>query len=381
MEYFTLADCFSLKILVTMINLPPVDYDTRWKVLIEKNPVAFIRRFFPDIHPLIDYSHKPRFLKQEISKILAAKGRKGAMKADVVFEVRLLGGQLRFLYVHVEVQLSAVRNFGVKMFRPFYWIYDTYGLEIAATAIFLGKSVPKKHDHFEYSFGKTKLRYDFPVVVVRDLDASELKKSDNIFDFALLACKYVLETSGEENVHNRYELTLDLVSFILDNAQGIGLETEDVKSLVSFILNVLILPPKYDYRLTNTLLQKYNKTDKKMNNHYTDRDRRFAAAMLEGLYGVSIPELLKAKKEAEAAKLLQMKKFEAQMRRVEAEKKKAEAEKKKAEADRVKSILSLHGEFNISPEKIAKILNLEVKYVQAVLSKKRKTKASKQHAN
>ncbi len=363
-----------------------IDYDTRWKVLIEKHPRAFIRRFFTDIYPLVDFTFKPRFLKQEIHKLVARKKKRGGMKPDLVLEVRLIGGERRFLYIHTEVQYGAVKDFGMKMFRPFYWILDTYGVEIAAIAIFLGARLPKNHDHFEYAFGKTNLRYNYPVVVIKDLVEEELKQSGDMFDLALLACKYVLRTQGEKKAFSRYELTKYLMSFILDNPLGHSLEDDERNSIVIFVLNLLILPPELELRLNTELTDKYLK-EEAMQHVYTHRDINFTDALTLGIYGEPASKVFKIWKRTKAglkkaeAKILaieaEIQKAEAKIQDVEAEKQKAEAEKQKAEvekqkaeAEKIQTIYKLSLELALPAERIASLMNLELTFVQAVLDKK-----------
>jgi len=36
------------------------------------------------------------------------------------------------------------------MFRPFYWLMDTYGKEVTAIALFAGDRIPAKPVRFEY---------------------------------------------------------------------------------------------------------------------------------------------------------------------------------------------------------------------------------------
>ncbi len=198
------------------------------------------------------------------------------------------------------------------------------------------------------------LFYDYPVIVVRDLEEDELKQSGDMFDLALLACKYVLRTQGEEKAVDRYELTLELVSFIVETPLGQTLEEEELQSVLAFILNLLILPPHLEQRLNAELEKKYL-TPNDMQYVPTYREVNFADAILKGRLGISIKEirrLMRVEKKAEAME------------------KQAEAERQKAEADRINTIYLLNGEFNMPAERIAQSLKLELSYVQSILDKK-----------
>lgn len=187
-----------------------IDYDGKWKILIEKAPKAFIAFFLKEVYPLVDFKYPPKLRHQDVAKVIGSTKKKGDLVSDLIMEVRLLNGKKKLLYIHIEVQSSSVENFGEKMFKPFYRLLDKYNQEVTAIALFVGDEIPKNHDHYIYQFGKTVVKYEYPAYIVKNQDKAILKKSKNPFAVAVLACIYLNETKRKKLFSDRLALKKEL---------------------------------------------------------------------------------------------------------------------------------------------------------------------------
>jgi len=76
-------------------TFPVIDYDGKWKKLIELYPQWFVQFFLPEIYDLIDFSKKPKMIIQDLAKVISAPDKKGDKITDLVMEVHLKNGQIR----------------------------------------------------------------------------------------------------------------------------------------------------------------------------------------------------------------------------------------------------------------------------------------------
>ncbi len=364
----------------TLKNLR-IDYDGKWKILIEKAPRLFIQFFLAEIYDEIDFSFPPKFMHQDVAKVIGSTKKKGDLVTDLVMEVHLLNGQKKLLYIHIEVQSTPTDNFGEKMFKPFYRLRDKYNQEVTALALFVGEYIPKDYDHYAYQFGKTLVRYEFPTYIVKNQDETTLKKSENPFAVAVLACIYLIETKKQELLSNRLTLKKELTDFILDNFLGKNFEQEIILGIIDFVVNVMILPPKLEDDYNDYYLDNY----KKIETMYVLTDKAADLAdiifneIIKKSYRTVIKELqevekikdykaaqLKAEKAAKAAELKAEK-------AAKAAKLKAEKAAKAAELKvRENTVIKLHFHKAMPVEEIITLFGYEKAFVKKVIKNHKK---------
>ena len=333
----------------TMSNEPEslrIDYDGKWKRLIEQQPRYFIEFFLPKIYPLIDFKFPPKFLNQDIQKIAVTARKKDDLITDIIMEVRLKSGKSRLLYIHIEVDSYGNQDFGEKMFRYFYRIWDKYKKDVTAFALFVGESVPQTHNFFEYEFGATKIRYDFPSYIAKNQNQVELKKSKNPFAIAILACIFIIQT--RKDLENRLKLKLELTNFILNTYQGQNFESETIVSIAEFVMSLLILPKKLEHTfktkfypamenskviMTGTLLELFNEfCINKFGETMADREKRI-----------------------EKKVQLELKKQREDIQR-----------------DRQNAILNVHKKLHLDAKSIADLLGFNLKFVEKTIKEAKK---------
>ena len=340
-----------------------IDYDGKWKILIEKTPQQFIEFFLPEIVPQINFQIPPKLMQQDVAKVIGSKRKKGDLVTDLIMEVCLLSGKKKLLYIHIEVQSTPTTAFGEKMFKPFYRLMDKYNQEVTALALFVGAYLPQNYDYYEYSFGKTLVRYEYPTYIVKNQDKEALKASKNPYAIAVLACQYLIATKNKKLYDNRLSLKKELIDFIIDAANSRGYNPMTSGAIIDFVLNIMILPEKLETHFINYCHQKYLKMENSdiIPGNTVALANIFSETFFKESYETVLQQLRDAKKDR-AAKL---KAEEA----AKAAKLKAEKEAKAARLKTEKVICKLHFEQKLSSQVIALIVEETDTYVQSVIAK------------
>ncbi|MFK7933101.1 MAG: hypothetical protein AB8G22_06290 [Saprospiraceae bacterium] len=171
-----------------------IDFDGKWKTLIEALFEEFILFFLPELYADIDFTYPAKFLKQELTEIAGTTGKKGEMITDNLIEVRFNSGENRYVLIHIEVHGYENVDFGEKMFSYLCRIYDKHPHEITTLAILIAERLPKNYSSFHHQLGRTKISYEFPVYIIRDQEEALLLQDDNPFALAVLACRQIYQT-------------------------------------------------------------------------------------------------------------------------------------------------------------------------------------------
>ncbi len=99
-----------------------IDHDTRWKEIIKELFEYFVGFFMPDLYPLVDFGHKPGFLKQELYKIIAIPEKKGK-KINKKKEKELMQSKNPFaiavLVVNIALLAGVDKTFVEKTIKDF----------------------------------------------------------------------------------------------------------------------------------------------------------------------------------------------------------------------------------------------------------------------
>ncbi|MGB0929288.1 MAG: hypothetical protein ACPGVB_00835 [Chitinophagales bacterium] len=310
-----------------------IDYDGKWKVIIEELFEDFIQFFMPDLYPLIDFTKKVTFLKQDIPKIAGSSKKKGDKIKDNIVEVHLKNGEQRLVLIHIEIQATSEKDFAERMFVYYYRTRDKYKRKIAAIAIYVGASKPKIHDYFQESFGNTEISYRFNSYNVKDPNEKELLANKNPFAIVVLACKYILTSTSD------YEKRIKLKIKLVELAKKRNYGEQKIVALVSFVMNLMILPQKYEQKFVAYILKPYQKSKEMV---FTQLDKMLLDGMVRGVYGETIDQMLE---------------------RLRLE---AEEERLKAEEERLKAITRLLKLAVLTDKQIANIYEVPLNYVQSI---------------
>ena len=228
------------------------DYDALWKKLIEALFKEFMQFFAPDLYREIDFSKPPHFLKQEFHQLFI-KEKKGKAIADEIVEVFLKNGDEKWILIHIEVQGKREQDFGKRMFRYFYRIYDKFNREIYAIALLTDNNQSKYSTGFHYDFYGTKIDYTYNVYKFDPKHIDKLEQSANPFAAAVIAGIYANQSKND--AVKRYMFKRKLIIQIL---QKFSYQQEDthiyLSALFYFIDYLLQIPDDLVKQLTKDVM-------------------------------------------------------------------------------------------------------------------------------
>ncbi|RMH89425.1 MAG: hypothetical protein D6681_14410, partial [Calditrichaeota bacterium] len=213
----------------------PTPPDVLWKSIIEDLFEDFCRFFLPDLYPRLNLKKGYEFLDKELANLFPEE--KGDRRfADRLVKVFLRNGEERWILIHVEIQGYEDREFSRRMFTYFYRIFDKYGREIVALAIFTDPNRRFKPQRFEYRFFGTELIYTYRVYKLLEQKQRSLMESDNPFAVVVLAGLYAIKYKGDDE--RRFRFKLKLIRLLMER----GYSRESIWKLLIFIDGLLFLP-------------------------------------------------------------------------------------------------------------------------------------------
>ncbi len=209
-----------------------LDHDQIFKQLIEAFFREFMELFCAAEAAQIDFRHV-EFLREEFFTDVR-RGRR--RRLDLVAKVRLKRGGERFVLVHFEFEASRKdQNFPQRMYEYFSQLFLRHGLPIVPIAVFSDDThwdqpVP---DFFELKLSpRSRVRFDFHLIKLSDLNYQRFMKSDNPLAFALMAkMKYTRR--------QRVRLKADFLRLILQA----GIDSARESLLFDFVETYMPLQP------------------------------------------------------------------------------------------------------------------------------------------
>ena len=201
-----------------------VDHDQVFKQLVEAFFREFLELFCPIEAAQIDFRNV-EFLREELFTDVQRGRRK---RLDLVSKVRMKRGGERFILVHFEFEASRKdQNFPQRMFEYFCQLFLRHRLPVVPIAVFSDdaewtESVP---DFFELTLSpRSRVRFDFHLIKLSQLDYRPFLKSANPLAFALMAkMKYTRR--------QRVRLKADFLRLILRS----GVDAARESLLVEFV--------------------------------------------------------------------------------------------------------------------------------------------------
>ena len=203
-------------------------------------------------------------------------------------------------------------------------------------AIFTGKAPSAEHKVYAHEAYGTETTYKFNTYVVAEQNEAVLIASDSLFDLAILAIKYTLDTEGDDGQRFKFKRKL----FELATNRG-NIPIDKLHKLLTFVGEYMDLPPNLEneFRAATPYFESF-KSSTKM--HTTWRTRLMAESLYKHATGKSFAETLAELAEKEAEK----------------------------EAEKIKTVLSMCDKTDFSTEKIADILGYDLAFVEATLAAK-----------
>lgn len=170
-------------------------YDILWKGVLEEVADDLLRFIFPEAEQVFDMKRRFEFLDKELAELYPEPDRGGDTRfVDKLVKVYRADGQEEWVLAHIEIQGEANKrvDFGERMFRYFYRIFDRYRKPVTGIAIFTGPDGKRMPDVFSYEFMHTHLSYRYNKLCILDYENEVLEKSDNPFALVMLAAKTAL---------------------------------------------------------------------------------------------------------------------------------------------------------------------------------------------
>jgi hypothetical protein len=313
------------------------DQDHAWKKFITNNFFDCLARVNPKLYAAVDKSVPPVFLEQEFHNDLRGKYKvtDKEKRGDKLVKVHLLSGEDHFVFFHSEIQDQLKDDIPDRVctYRTLIHLrYQTH--DITSVVIFTGKPPAKKHRIFTKECFGSRMTYSYISFVIAKQNLRKLQKSDNLFDIALIAAKYTLSTEGNE------QRRLVFKQKVFEMALKKQIPLEKMEELLSFVFDYMLLSDK----LENEFIAKtpYFHTLKEDTMVATRGQRLLSKWLNFTLYGKDFEEAISeaiSKKEIEK-----------------------EAEKELERRNTIKKLLDK----DFSPEKIADLLEFDLKFVQKV---------------
>lgn len=211
-------------------------------MIVERQFESCLLFYFPHVHAVIDWTVEPKFLDQELQKIIG-DGEAQNRRVDKLVEVQLQDGSGVWLLIHIEIQNSKDGVFEERMFIYFYRIYDKYKRYPISLAILTDDDAnwrPTQHHHTALHCAIT---LDFPTVKLLDYDLDALEKSTN--PFALITKAHLETAASGKSDKRRYATKFRLMRMLFKS----GYTRQEIQDLLLFINWILQLPPELEQQL------------------------------------------------------------------------------------------------------------------------------------
>ncbi len=154
-----------------------------------------LRFYFEEADALFDMDKGFEFLDKELIELFPELEKHGGNRfVDMLVKAFLKDGTEEWILLHLEIQGRGANNFPARMFQYWYRIFDRYGVNIAALAVFTGDKNQKRPDTFYKSFLGTEVSYRYNCYHILDHTEAELIAMNSPFALIVLAAQKALLT-------------------------------------------------------------------------------------------------------------------------------------------------------------------------------------------
>jgi hypothetical protein len=216
----------------------------------------FMGFFFPDIHALIDWTRKFKFLAQELAQISAGieselqpqartydRGKRVPLRVDLLVEVYFNDGRKGRILLHLEIQNERDPFFDERLFIYHYRIFDKTRAPVITLALLTDFDPAWRPGRYTRELAGCRIEFNFPIRKFTDYNDEELAASKNPFAFIARAHREARQTGDDMN--RRYDLRMVLQ----DAVEGSGMKEREVLWVTRFIEEVLRLPEELHRKL------------------------------------------------------------------------------------------------------------------------------------
>ncbi len=242
------------------------DYDSPWKDAVERYLPEFLGFFFPAAYAAIDWTKGYVFLDQELRAVVQ-DAELGRRYVDKLVRVTLLGGEEKWILVHIEVQGTRDAGFAERMFVYNYRLFDRFRRPVASLAVLADDAPGWKPTSFGFEGLGCRHYLEFPTFKLLDCAGreDELLREEN--PFALITVAHLLTRATRNDMAARYAAKLKLVRLLYER----GWDRQRVIDLFTVIDWMMRLPDA----LTGQLWQAINVIEEGAKMRYVTSVERF----------------------------------------------------------------------------------------------------------
>ncbi|MFN7016437.1 MAG: hypothetical protein ACK4P5_04610, partial [Fimbriimonadales bacterium] len=214
------------------------DYDSPWKEFLTVFFRQFIALVLPELHKMVDWSHPPQFLDNELRRI-TPRSETGRLYTDRLVKVQLKSGDPRAILVHLEAQSQVVGDMGQRVFTYHARAWIEVRLPIVNIVIYADKHPTWAPNRYVHELPGTRLEFQFHAVKLLQLEETRLMEAarqGNPAALVLLAFRKAMET--ENDVELRFKVRKQLTRLMIE----LGYHEEDQAHIQRLMEWVLMLP-------------------------------------------------------------------------------------------------------------------------------------------
>jgi hypothetical protein len=193
---------------------PNPDYDTPWKIAVERHFPLFMAFYFPKAHAQINWQQPYQFLDQELLAI-AKDAVVGTKHVDKLVRVTRLSGHEDWLCIHIEVQVGREPKFAERMFTYNYRIFDHYAKPVASMAVLGDDDEDWLPQCYGYEVMDCEMSFRFPIVKLASFAGQEATLGTHPNPFALLTLAYLQTRQTRRDMQARFTVKCKLIRMLL----------------------------------------------------------------------------------------------------------------------------------------------------------------------
>ena len=234
MENLILEVNFVANYFMSKKELPPLNYNDSWKMIMNiwLNPA--IKFFLPKIHNVIDWNKEYVYLEDELQKL---SSNDKSLRVDKLIQFKLLNDKKLLLLLHIEIQSHSPQTIAQRMFNYSIKLRIKYPTnELVSFILYIGKEKYKDiHIYQPFQYSKS-LQYVGEYYVLAEHSEDELINSKSLIGYVLLLNLWInnQRKSGQSRIYflKRY----------LDFLRSKKLSKIDLEKLFQFVELLVTLP-------------------------------------------------------------------------------------------------------------------------------------------
>ena len=215
-------------------NLPPLNYNDSWKMIMNiwLNPA--IEFFLPKIHNIIDWNREYVYLEDELQKL---SSNDKSLRVDKLIQFNLLNNKKILFLLHIEIQSYSPQTIAYRMFNYSIKLKIKYpAYELVSFILYIGKEKYNNiHIYKPFQYSKS-LQYIGEYYVLAEHSEDELINSNSIIGYVLLLNLWI--NKQKKSAQSRMFVLKSYLEFLHSR----NLSKIDLEKLFKFVELLVTLP-------------------------------------------------------------------------------------------------------------------------------------------